>query len=524
MPLSLRITSDSRTLWKTGWPYAFLLIILFLFVPMAGLITQFRAEVFSTAVNVLYSASSFNSLALVLMSGLLASAFGITCAWVVTFYRFPLRNVIDWAMILPLCMPPYVMAYVYRGIFGPFGTLDQWFGYHADITNLPVLSVLIAAVLFPYVYTPLRASLRLQSTSLLETARLAGFKSPLGLMRSVLPMHRTAIAGGMLLVALEVLNEYGAPAYFGIPTYTTEIIRTWDATRLTHSISNALIALVFVGLLLAWEHRLRAAHPLSDRFVRREESRLFEQRSFLPLLVCLLPLLVGFIIPVLQMLSWSARELGELADPALLGVAGYTFVLSLSAALVLVLTSIVIGFFNFQFRKSGLSRLTFIANLGYSIPGAIIGIGVLIPVAWLNQQYGILLTGTSFLLIAAYCLRYQAVAFNSVDGTFRKIPLSQHEAAMTLGANRTQSLVQVILPQSKRAVIGALLLVIVDISKELPLTMLFQRFNQETLAVKAFIMMDTEGAFYKASLPSLAIVFSGTLAVVVFRLLDRKSQ
>lgn len=167
-------------------------------------------------------------------------------------------------MVLPLTIPPYVASYVYKGMFDPFGTMDQWFGFHLDIANLPMLCLILGAVLFPYVHTPLRASLKMQNPSLLEASQLVGVKRNWALMKTILPMHKPAISGGLMLVVLEALNEYGAPAYFGIPTYTTEIIRHWNPTALSNSISHAIIALLLVGFILYLETKQRNKIQISE--------------------------------------------------------------------------------------------------------------------------------------------------------------------------------------------------------------------------------------------------------------------
>jgi iron(III) transport system permease protein len=480
--------------------------------------------VLNATLDVVMSESTFNSVLVVFLSCLFASIFGISSAWIVTFSNIPFKKWIQWLLIMPLAIPPYVMAYVSKGFFDPFGTLDQWTGIHLDISNIVVLSLLISLVLYPYVYTPLRASLAQQSASLIEAAKIAGYRSQWKMMRLILPMHRTALVGGLLLVGLESLNEYGAPAYFGVKTYTTEIIRYWDPMNLQYSVSHALVALIFVGLLLYLESRTRLKSHTSDKLGRKVQDMEASMKSSLGFAVCITLLAIAFAAPVLQMLFWSGKNLGLFFESSFLMTTGYTFMLALSSGLILLLTSVLLSYFIYMFKNYSLAKLSFIANLGYAIPGAIIGIGVLIPIAWLNESTDILLTGTAGLLIGAYCMRYQSVAFNTVEGTLKKIPVSQLEASLSLGRSRIGSLRSVILPQMKPALMGALLLVFVDITKELPLTMLFQRFNQETLAVKAFIMMDTDGAFYKASVPSLAIVFLGVLSIIALRYLDSKDE
>lgn len=518
------INPSVKRLWSSLWPYSFILLVLLLFIPVIGILSQFSRDVFITSVQIMGSPSTYNSVLLVVLSSSFAALFGISSAWVITFSNVPYKKWLQWLLIMPLAIPPYVMAYVTKGFFDPFGTLDQWIGVHIDISNIFVLSLLIGLVLYPYVYTPLRASLAQQSASLIEAAKLAGYRSQWKMLRLVLPMHRTAMVGGLLLVGLEALNEYGAPAYFGVNTYTTEIIRYWDPMNLHFSVSHALVALVFVGLLLYIESRIRLKSQASDKFGRKVRELESTRNSRVGFIACLALLGVAFVAPVLQMLGWAGKNLSLFFESSFLMTTGYTFLLALTSGLILLLTSILLSYFNYMFSNNKIAGLSFIANLGYAIPGAIIGIGVLIPIAWLNQSTDILLTGTAGLLIAAYCMRYQSVSFNTVDGTLKKIPKSQLEASLSLGTNRLGSLRTIILPQMKPALMGALLLVFVDITKELPLTMLFQRFNQETLAVKAFIMMDTDGAFYKASVPSLAIVLLGVLSIIALRYLDSKDE
>lgn len=520
----LAVNPAMKRFWSSSWPYGFILLAIILFIPVIGILSQFSINVLKSAGDVILSESTLNSVLVVALACSFALLFGISAAWVVTFYDFPFRKWIQWVLIMPLAIPPYVMAYVAKGFFDPFGTLDQWVGLHFEISNIMVLGLLMGLVLYPYVYTPLRASLAQQSASLVEAARLAGYRSQWSMIKLILPMHRTALVGGLLLVGLESLNEYGAPAYFGVKTYTTEIIRYWDPMNLQSSVSHALVALVFVGLLLYIESRSRLRSHLGDKLGRKVKDLPSNSHSKRAFALCLTILILAFAAPVLQMLTWAGSNLELLVQADFLQTAGYTFLLALSSGLILLCSAVFLSYFNYQFRNYRIAGLSFVANLGYAIPGAVIGIGVLIPIAWLNQSTDILLTGTAGLLIGAYCLRYQSVAFNTVEGTMKKIPESQLEASRSLGKSRFGSLFTTLLPQIRPALLGALLLVFVDITKELPLTMLFQRFNQETLAVKAFIMMDTDGAFYKASVPSLAIVLLGVLSIIALRYLDSKDE
>ena len=471
---------------------------------------------------------------LALMVGLGVVAMGVPAALLVTVFDFPGRRSFEWLLLLPLAMPAYVTAYAYTDFLQFSGPLQSWlrasFGLQGRL--LPeVRSVWGAAwvfsfSLYPYVYLLARTALVERAPQLMEAARLLGASLPRRLREVALPMARPAVAAGTALALMEVLADYGVSVYFGIQTFTAGIYKAW--LSMDNRIAAAQLATVLLALvvLLLWleqraQRRLRFASASAARAGSGEARpvRLCGRRAALAWLLCLLPVLLGFVLPVGFMLrplsaDWSVlpwdRFLGWAWNSVRLG--GMTALLALGAAWLLA--------FSLR-RQPTLPRrgAVQLISLGYAVPGAVVVVGLLLPVGWLQARWpdsgaGALVTATVLGLLWAYLVRFVSVALQSVQSGYARVSRSLDESARLLGASGLELALRVHWPLLRRAGLAAALLVFVDVMKELPATIVLRPFNTDTLAVVANQLARDE-RLGEAALPSLALVLVGLVPVIL---------
>ena len=471
---------------------------------------------------------------LALMVGVGVVAVGVPAAVLVTVFDFPGRRSFEWLLLLPLAMPAYVTAYAYTDFLQFSGPLQTWlrasFGLQGRL--LPeVRSVWGAAwvfsfSLYPYVYLLARTALAERAPQLMEAARLLGAGLGRRLREVALPMARPAVAAGTALALMEVLADYGVSVYFGIQTFTAGIYKAWlamDNRVAAAELATVLLALVVV---LLWGEQ-RAQRRL--RFVGGGSSHagsgdarpivLHGWHRALAWLLCLLPMLMGFALPVLFMLrplsaDWSVlpwdRFLGWAWNSIRLGA--ITAVLAVGAAWFLA--------FSLRRRPDWLRRAAVqVVALGYAVPGAVVVVGLLLPVGWLQQRWpdagvGGWVTATVLGLVWAYLVRFVAVALQSMQAGYARVPRSLDESAALLGAGGLGLAARVHWPLLRRASLAAGLLVFVDVMKELPATVVLRPFNTDTLAVVADQLARDE-RLGEAALPSLALVLVGLVPVML---------
>ncbi len=481
-----------------------------------------------------------NSVLLALGVVTLAALLGVSTAWVVTMTRCPLRGVFEWALLLPLAVPAYVMAYVYydllayagpvqtalRETFG-WGRDDYWF---PDISSLGGAVVLMGFVLYPYVYLMARAAFLQQSVCVLEAGRTLG-AGPMGaFLRLGVPLARPAIVAGAALVAMETLADYGTVSHLGVPTFTTGIYRTWFARGAPVAAGQlAALLLAVVATVLLVERLARGRARFHDTTGRRRpivRLQLGPLARVGAVVLCGLPVLVGFLVPAAVLLNLAARY----GDP--MGWAAFTTYAGNSVALAAITSALAValGLFLAYARRldpAPLTRFTVrAAGLGYAVPGTVIAVGVLIPFAaadaaldrlardWLGVSTGLVLTGTIAALVFAYLVRFMAVALGAAESSLGKLSPSLDEAARMLGAGPRRTLLAVHLPLLRGGLLTAAILVFVDVMKELPATLVVRPFNFDTLAVRAF-RLASDARLEQASTAALTIVAVGLVPVIV---------
>ena len=483
-----------------------------------------------------------NTAILVVFVGIGVAFGGTVTAWLVTNRRFPGARFFEWALLLPLAMPSYVLAYAYTGWLdyaGPVqSSLRQLFGWSKgdywfpDVRSVGGAAAMFIAVLYPYVYLLARTAFLERPSSLVEAGRTLGLDAQRAFWRIDLPLARPAIAGGIALALMETLADYGTVAYFAVDTFTTGIYRAWFSLGdkvAAAQLSAALLAFVVAAVLLErWSRGAARTASVNRMRSPRPPARpqLTGWRCALATLICAVPIIIGFALPVwlLVRLVWS--------EPALLGAARFdelawnSFrVAGLSAAIAVLLALIVA--YAVRLAPSALTHGTSrLLALGYAAPGTVLAVGVLLPLGALDgalaafaqrefgMRTGLLLTGSVVALIYAYLVRYFAVAWNGIEPAFARITPNMDAAARGLGAGTTGTLLRVHAPLLSRAAAAAALLVFVDVMKELPATLVLRPFNFDTLATRTYTLAQDE-RLAEAALPSLAIVGVGVLPLLI---------
>jgi len=487
-----------------------------------------------------------NSLWLCLGVALGVGSMGTTMAWLTAMHDFPGRRFFDWALLLPLAMPAYVLAYTYTDFLqyvGPVQTgLRESFGWNKDdywfpdVRTLPGAMVMFSCALYPYVYLVVRTAFLERAGGMLEAARILGLTPWRAFWRVSLPLARPAIATGVALALMETLADYGTVAYFSVPTFTTGIYRAWFSLGdRTAAAQLAAWLLGFVLLLLALERvsRGRARYHDASRGRRASHPRRLEGwRGWAAFVACLLPLAVGFLLPagLLVKMALGERE-GEFAG-RFFALAKNSLTLASVSALLAAALALLVAYGVRQCTRVGGPRAMAtrfaarLVGLGYAVPGSVIAVGVLIPVTrldhWLAalwQQFGganpgLILTGGVSALVYAYLARFLSIALSTVEAGITRITTSMDDAAKSLGCGAVATLRRVHLPMLRGSLLTAALLVFVDVMKELPATLVMRPFNFETLATQTYTLAADE-RLAEASIAALAIVAVGLVPIIV---------
>ncbi len=474
-------------------------------------------------------------------AGILTIVTGTVAAWLVTMYRFPARAIVDRLLVIPLAMPTYIIAYAYvelldyagplqtfvRDLFGFRSSRDYWF---PEIRSIGGAVFIMASVLYPYVYLTARASFVQQSVCALEVARTLG-RTPLGVFWAVaLPLARPALVAGVALVLMECLNDIGAVEYLGVQTLTASVYSTWmQRSNLGGAAQIATVMLGFIVVLFAAERMARGSaqiHHTTGRYRSIPFHDLTGWKGYTAAAVCAAPFVAGFLVPVLVLirLAWTASE--DAAGNRFFEAASNSFFLSAVAAGVAVWLALTLGYAK-RVAANGFTRPAVrIAGLGYAVPGTVLALGLLIPLAGLDNSIdammrstfgvstGLLFSGSIFALIIAYSIRFLAVGLGTIEAGLERISPNLDAASRALGETALSTLVRVHLPLLLPALGSAGLLVFVDAMKELPATLLLRPFNFDTLATHIYGLAALE-QFEEAALGALTIVAVGLIPVLL---------
>lgn len=481
-----------------------------------------------------------NTLWLVAGVGVGVPVIGIGTAWLVTLCRFPGRRLFEWALILPLAVPAYVMAYTYTDFLqftGPVQSLlrtltgwqagDYWF---PEIRSLGGAIAMLIFVLYPYCYLLCRAAFLEQSVCALEVSRTLGCGVAGSFFRVALPLARPAVVAGTALALMETLADYGTVSFFGVPTFTTGVIRAWVSLGdrvAAAQLASALLGLVFLVLLLErWSRGRARYHHTSERYQHLPEIRLRGWKAAAASLACALPLALGFLLPAAILLKMTLEAGDRQFGARFFALAANSFTLAAITAVLAVLLGCVMAYAA-RLRPGPVTALAGrLVALGYAVPGAVIAVGTLLPLAFfdnlidaflrqhLGVSSGLLFTGTIFALVYAYLVRFLAVSLNTLDASLAKVRPAMDDAARALGQGPAGTLLRVHAPLMLGSLMTAGLLVFVDVMKELPATLIMRPFNFNTLAVRAFELASDE-QLAEAAPAALAIVAVGIIPVVL---------
>ena len=481
-----------------------------------------------------------NSCWLMLLVGTGVCIIGVGTAWLVTMCRFWGSSWLEWALLLPLAAPAYLLAYAYTSMLDYFGpvqsTLRDLFGWTSvndywfpEIRSLWGAAVMLLLVLYPYVYLLARVAFLEQSVCTIEASRSLGCSPWRSFFSIALPLARPAIMAGLALALMETLNDLGTVEYFGINTFTTGIYRTWlGMGERAAAAQLAAFLMIFVLILIVLERRSRSAAQYYDSSSSIEKLTPFQLdpwHSFLAFTACLLPVCLGFIIPGAYLVQLTLNNL-DTVDGDFTDLAQHSFVLASITAIAAMIISLIMAYGQRLEPNWLMKTAVRIAAMGYAIPGSVIAVGVLIPVAgldniidrWMQSTFnvstGLLLSGTIFSLIFAYLVRFLAVGFGSVESSLNKIAPSLDDASRSLGYGSTSTLWKIHIPLMSGSLLTSAMLVFVDVMKELPATLVIRPFNFDTLGIRVYQYASDE-RLAEAAAPALAIVIVGIVPVIL---------
>jgi iron(III) transport system permease protein len=534
-----------------GWIVTSGLIALLAVMPIAALVVLAfgrGADLWPHLIANVIPRSFLNTVVLMTGVGALTAMIGSGAAWLVTGYRFAGRRHLEWALLLPLAVPTYIVAYAYLDVLHPLGVAQTWLrwllGYQSarefrlpDVRSMTGCILVLSFVLYPYVYITTRAMFLTQAANLVDVSRTLGESYFGAFRRVVLPMARPAIAIGTSLVLMETLNDVGAAQFLGVQTLTVSIYSTWvTRSNLAGAAQISLALLMLVVLLVVaerWARRHQRYAASAQRPRAMEPRTLKGPASLLALALGLLPVIVGFAVPSLYLVVSAAQRIEFSGiSPRIVAELQNTLAISAAGTAIALVLGLLVAYAARLVPEPITRVFARCAMLGYAVPGTVLGLGILFPVAGLDQMIdraslnvfgvspGLLLLGSGTALALAYTLRFLAISTGGIEAGLSRIPPSFDGAARTLGAGPLRMLARIHLPLTKTAMAAAAILIFVDCMKELPATLLLRPLNFETLATHLYGEA-IRGTYEDASVAALLIVLAGIIPVVVLARVGR---
>ncbi|MFA6788280.1 MAG: iron ABC transporter permease [Arcobacteraceae bacterium] len=475
-----------------------------------------------------------NSLYIMVGVAFLTSVIGFSTAYITTVFKFSFSNFFHYALILPFAIPTYIVAYIYGGMFDITGTvttfvlnvLDKKLNevIFFDIMSIQGAIIVMSLVLYPYVYLISKTYLRAESASIIDASKTLGLSQWQIFYKVIIPISRPAIVAGVILAVMEAVSDFGVMDYYGVSTFVTGIFRTWfgmgsieDAAKL----ASILMLFIFLLIFLEKMQRINKKYKSSGKdFKPISKIQLKGLSNILAFGLCFIPFFLGFLLPFTQMSYWFFLSYENVIDEDFLTILTQTlFLATFSAFFITILAFIFVYNVRITANKSS-DMLTQIVKLGYSIPGAVIAVGILSFFALIDKyifnffDLKILISGSIIALIFGYSVRFLAISINNYESGFSKIPTSYDDACKTMNISQTQTLRKVILPLIKNSLFASFIIVFIEVIKELPLTLVLRPFNYDTLAILSHEFVN-QSQIVESSVPAMFIVGLGIISVLI---------
>ncbi len=525
------------------WTGLVILIALIISIPVLFVLSSIfsdSGDAWSHLASTVLPTYLTNSFWLMIGVGIGTTVLGVGTAWIVTMCRFKGSHIFEWALLLPMAAPAYLLAYTYtdllqyygliqttlRAIFGWNSITDYWF---PNIRSLGGAIAMFILVLYPYVYLLTRVAFLEQSEKTLEASRSLGSGAWRSFLTIALPLARPAIISGISLALMETLSDFGTVEYFSVRTFTTGIYRTWfgrDQRVAAAQLAAVLMLFIFILIVLEkWSRKQSRYYQNTSRYQQQSQYKLTGIKEIASIIFCLIPISLGFLIPTGLLLEMTIKNAEKTLNNNFWHLTSNSLILAIITGILAVILAIIIAYGQRLFPSLLMSLGVRISAMGYAIPGSVIAVGVLIPVGWLdntidsgmktnfNLSTGLIFSGTITALIFAYLVRFLAVSFGAIDSSLSKIKPSLDDASRSLGYSPTSTLIKIHTPLMWGGVLTAGMLVFVDVMKELPATLVIRPFNFDTLAIRVYQYASDE-RLIEASAPALAIILVGIIPVI----------
>tara|TARA_B100001057_G_scaffold50269_1_gene44787 strand:+ start:465 stop:2090 length:1626 start_codon:yes stop_codon:yes gene_type:complete len=523
------------------WFILSLLVSVFVIIPILTVFMSFfddTSDYFELLKNTFLIEYIFNSSVLLICVLVLTFVLGTGSAYLVSFYKFPLSDFFKWSLILSFAVPPYIYAYSLTAFFENYGTaftiLKNLFGEGNYNANIPKFDGMLGAILsisfslFAYVYILARASFLYQSQNLIELGKNLGFSKFKSFYKVILPSARPAIVAGLSLVAMETLAEFGAVDFFSINTLTTGIYNSWiafDDLAFANRISFFLLMFIFLMFILENFSRRNAKYHFNSKggFKQKEKIQILGKKSFLAFTFCFLIFFLSFLFPLFQMLYWTITFPENLLDLNILTLLFNTLYLVTLSSVLLILFSLISNYGNRVSKNKALDFMSTLSISGYAIPGVILAIAFITFIAWFDEtivkSLGFLsikklFIGSIFGLILVYFVRFYSLAFNGIKSGYEKINISVDESAYLLGYSKRKTFMNIHIPFLRNSLLFIIILISLEIIRELPITLILRPFNFETFATTAYISA-SEDLLEAAAAPALFLILIASLFIII---------
>tara|TARA_Y100000816_G_scaffold133739_1_gene94510 strand:- start:1006 stop:2634 length:1629 start_codon:yes stop_codon:yes gene_type:complete len=527
----MKLLSFSQLFWRSISLIFFSFFLLPVIFVLASLFTDYNDN-WSHLINFVLTDYILNSIYLIAGVSILSLLFGVGTAWLVTNYDFLGRGWQEWALILPLAVPPYILAYTFTSLFDSYGSANEIMRYifniedekafFPNVRNLYGAILVFSSTLYPYVYLTTRVAFLNQSRTLIESGKLLGLDNKSVFYKLALPMARPAIIAGLALVIMETLSDFGAVEHFAVPTFTIGIYRTWFGMYdLNTAMQLSSLLLIFVAIFLLVERleRNKLAYSYAgSTFKPINKIKLTGWKNYLAFIFCFVPLFLGFLLPILEISNWAINYTSEsFFSNNFLSSFFNTIFLGLLAGIICTSFAFLFNFLKRFERGAFLKTISFVLSLGYAIPGLVLAVGIIQFFSMLDNNFlrsilDFVLTGSILGLLLAYVVKAYALANNSIEAGFQRIDSAVDDISLSLGTNKTKMFFKIHFPLMKTSILTSLILVISEIIKELPATLILRPFNFDTLAVTTYIYAAEERMF-EAATPAMMIVLIGLIPI-----------